>query len=66
LAKFRQFTTALTNFGHFERDQLVFAKDLLWPILIAVGQILIVENATILKNNQTIWSHCSLGKISLS
>ena len=41
----------LKNFGHFERVQIVFAKvlSLLWPILNAVGQILIVENGKNIK-----------------
>ena len=50
-AKFHHFTKTLKNFGHFERVQIVFAKvlSLLWPILNAVGQILIVENGKNIK-----------------
>ena len=59
LAKYRHFTTTLKNFGHFERVQLVIAKvlSLLWLILYAIGQLLIVENGKMLKNNLAIWSH---------
>ena len=60
LAKFRHFTTTLKNCGHFERVQKLFAKvlSLLWPILYALGQIIIVENGKILKSNLAIWSNC--------
>ena len=42
--KFSQSSTMLNNFGHFEWVNLEFGKkiNLLWQILFAIGQILIV------------------------
>ena len=59
LAKFCDLTTTLKYVGYFERVQLVIAKvlSLLWLILYAIGQLLIVENGKMLKNNLAIWSH---------
>ena len=36
---------------------------LLWQIWYIIGPIFIVANGQILKNNQNIWSHCSLDKL---
>ena len=47
----------LAKIKNFERVQLVFARVLiiLWPILNAIGQILIVDNGKIL-NGHTDWA----------
>ena len=49
----------ITHKWGFARPSSAFVQVLrLWPILYAIGQILIVETSKILKNNLSIWSHC--------
>ena len=51
-------------FGNFLTVYFVFGKILmwLWQICDIIGLICIVANDQILKNNLTIWSHCSQPK----
>ena len=55
-----RFGEILQVFGIFLRVYLLLGKmlSLLWQFCDIIGLIFIVENGQILKNNQTIWSHC--------
>ena len=64
LAKFCHFGKKIKDYGNLSRVYLVFSKmlSLLWQICNCVGLIFIVGNGQILKDNLTVWSHCSLSK----
>ena len=59
-----QYGNILQVFGKFFTVKFVFGKmlSLLWQICNCVGLIFIVGNGQILKDNLTVWSHCSLSK----
>ena len=62
LAKFRHFGKTFQVFGKFLTVYFLFGKvlSLFWQIWFFNRLILIVANGQILKNNLTIWSHCSI------
>ena len=56
--------SSVTRFGEMSQLWQNFIRlwhvlSLLWQIWYIIGLILIVANGQILKNNLTIWSHCS-------
>ena len=59
LAKFRHFDKTLQVFGKYLTLHFLFGKLLgqLRQIYYIIGQIFVVANGQILKNNLTIWSH---------
>ena len=60
LAKFIHFGKNLEIFGSILKVYLLFGKVVnpLWDNMYSLGQIFIVVNGQILKNNLAIWSHC--------
>ena len=61
LAKFRHFGKVYKSLANFWQLISYLAKCwayILWQIRDIIGLIFIVANGQILKNNQTIWSHC--------
>ena len=65
--RFRHFGKKLEVYGNIFKVNFIFVQVLnpFWNNFYALGQVFIVVNGQILKNNLAIWSHWSSLKLSM-